>query len=119
MRAAAYIQERIKCRSPTVDEFGSRAPKVLPDKMTEPNNRRHVLNVISETEKANTGLCSPECSMEIASFFRSQLKAVPLQPKKEVAATLLQPETPKRKTSNDGFRKCSSAWSIEAMEGDR
>ena len=39
VRATAYKQERIKCRSPTINEFGSRAPKVLLDKMTEPNNR--------------------------------------------------------------------------------
>ena len=136
-RAAAYIQERIKHRSSMVDEFVCRTPKVPPDKKTEPDTQRHILNIVSEIEKASVSICSPEFSMESVLLFRSQSKAVPpMQPNKEAQAVLSRRETPGAnerfteslesttvsagpKRNDDGVRGRNSAPSIEDIGTDR
>jgi len=58
-RTATYIRERRNARSSTDDEFVRQPSKVPPDKMTAPVTLRHVLNVVSENEKASEKPRSP------------------------------------------------------------
>ena len=100
-----FLIPRLSCFSFGCDEFTRRTPKASPNKMTE-HERRLILNVVSDEEKANiSSTCSPESVKEstVLSRRHSPSETVLLQSHREVETAPSQPEAQRVNELSAGY----------------